>query len=188
MNPRSSELGRTIPLDVRTAEPDDIPALSILAKRTWADAFGYTVSPEEQAVELDEKRSERYFREAFSEDTILVAEQNGKLVGYVQFGDVKIPEVETWAGDQEVHRVYVDTALHGRGIGRELVGAALSHARLAEAKRVFLQVWEKNKNAIGLYESLGFKVIGTTKFTIGSGEVVEDLVMLLDKQKPDSSL
>jgi hypothetical protein len=41
-------------------------------------------------------------------------------------------------------------------------------------------VWERNPRAIGLYESLGFQTVGATTFRIGTGELAEDLVMLLD--------
>jgi diamine N-acetyltransferase len=109
-----------------------------------------------------------------------VAEEDGALLGYVQFGDVGIPEVQAKPGDQGLQRVYVETALQGRGLGRRLVEAALQHPRLAEAKRVFLQVWDENERAVRLYESVGFRKIGTTTFTIGS-EVTEDVVMLLDR-------
>jgi diamine N-acetyltransferase len=170
-------------LKVRAAEEADVPAISALAKRTWADAFGSSVSSEDRAAELEKTRSEEYFRSALAADTILVAELDGDLVGYVQFGDVRIPEVEAQPCDQGLHRVYVETDLHGRGIGRELVNAALAHPRLAAARRVYLAVWEKNANAIGLYESLGFRTVGTTRFTVGSGEVAEDLVMVLERRQ-----
>jgi ribosomal protein S18 acetylase RimI-like enzyme len=161
--------------------PSDAAALSALAARTWSDAFGHSVSAEEEAVELEETRSETYFLGVLREQTILVAEANGVLLGYVQFGDVGIPEIEVRPGDQELHRVYVDTDLQGQGLGRALMNAALEHPRLAKASRVYLQVWEQNEQARGLYESLGFHTVGTTTFTVGSGEVVQDLVMLLER-------
>ena len=160
---------------------DDVPALSQLAKRTWSDAFGSSVPPDEEAVELESTRSEAYFVDAVRDQTILVAESNGALLGYVQFGDVGIAEVDLRSGDQELQRVYVDTGLQGQGLGRRLVEAALRHPRLADATRIYLQVWEQNERAIRLYESLGFRTVGTTTFTIGSGEVAEDLVMLLER-------
>jgi diamine N-acetyltransferase len=159
-----------------------VPAISALAKRTWADAFGATVSAEELAFELEEKRSELAFHEALRHDTILVAERAGEIVGYVQFGDVNISELEPEPGDQELHRIYVATELHGRGIGHALMDAALSHPRLAAATRVFLQVWEENRKAVALYESLGFRTVGTTRFTIGAA-VAEDLVMELRRER-----
>jgi ribosomal protein S18 acetylase RimI-like enzyme len=167
---------------IRPAVPSDVAALSALATRTWSDAFGHSVSVEEEAVELKETRSETYFLGALREETILVAEENGALLGYAQFGDVDIPEVEARPGDQELHRIYVETELQGQGLGRALMKAALEHPRLAEASRVYLQVWEQNEQARGLYESLGFKTVGTTTFTVGSREIVQDLVMLLERR------
>jgi ribosomal protein S18 acetylase RimI-like enzyme len=166
---------------VRAAEEADLPETSALAKRTWADAFGSSVSAEDHAAELEKTRSEEYFRSALATDTILVADLGGDLVGYVQFGDVTIPEVEAQPGDQGLHRLYVETDLHGRGIGRELLDAALAHPRLAAARRIYLAVWEKNEPARRLYESLGFRAVGTTRFRIGS-ETMEDLVLMLDRK------
>jgi hypothetical protein len=85
---------------IRPTRLSDVPALSALAKRTWSEAFGDSVSPDDAAVELEKTRSEKYFINALREKTILVAEADGVLLGYVQFGDVEIPEVEVRAGDQ----------------------------------------------------------------------------------------
>ncbi len=153
---------------IRPARVEDVPALSDLARRTWLDAFGATVSPENAAAEADSGRSEERFRAALDEQTILVAEQNGGLVGYVEFDD------------GELHRLYVETALQGRGIGRALLDAALAHPRLACAERVLLQVWDENARAVRLYESVDFRRTGTRQFTIGD-EVVEDAVFELER-------
>lgn len=166
---------------IRPVTEADLPPLADLARRTWLDAFGDSVSADDAAAEAEDTRSEEYFRAALRTDTILVAEADGQLVGYVKFGEVEIPEVDAEPGDGGLHRVYVETAQHGRGIGRELVHAALSHPRLQAAPRVYLQVWEENRTAVGLYESLGFRTVGTTRVTIGTNEVGEDLVMVLER-------
>jgi diamine N-acetyltransferase len=165
---------------IRPAKLSDVPALSALAKRTWSDAFRDGISSDDEAAELEETRSETYFANALRQKTILVAEEDGALLGYVQFGGVAIPEAQAQPGDQGLQRLYVETALQGRGLGRRLMEAALQHPRLEEAKRIFVQVWDKNERAVRLYESFGFQKVGTTTFTIGS-EVMEDLVMLLDR-------
>jgi ribosomal protein S18 acetylase RimI-like enzyme len=166
---------------IRPAPSREVPALSRLAKQTGADAFGEPLRPEDLAAELERSRSEAYFINALKETTILVAEEDGALLGYVQFGDVKIPEVEVRPGDQGLRRLYVDTAAQGRGLGRRLMNAALDHPRLASASRIFLTVWEKNTHAMRLYESFGFETAGATRVTIAEKEVGEDLVMVLDK-------
>ena len=167
---------------VRPARLSDIPLLADLAKRTWADAFGGGVSAEDAATALEEERSEDYFAEAIREKTILVTEADGALLAYAQFGDVEIAGVEVQPGDQGLQRLYVETVLHGRGLGRQLMEAALQHPRLAKARRIFLQVWAENARAVALYESLGFEKVGSTTFAIGS-ELVQDLVMVLDMTK-----
>lgn len=170
---------------IRPAGPSDVPALAELAKRTWSDAFGDGVSRDDEAVELAEGRSESYFATALHERTILVAEADRVLVGYVQFGGVGIPEVDVRSDDRELQRLYVETALQGQGLGRRLMEAALQHPQLAEASRIFLQVWDRNEKAVRLYESFGFQRIGTTTFTVGA-EVMEDAVMLLDNTDASS--
>jgi len=164
---------------IRPATPSDVPALSALATRTWADAFGDGLTRADEAAELEHSRSETYFAAALHEHTILVAETDGELLGYVQFGDFAIPEVDARPGDQELQRLYVDTALQGQGLGQRMLEVALEQLLLAGAKRVFLQVWEQNERAVRLYERFGFRRVGTTTFAVGD-EVMEDLVMLLD--------
>jgi diamine N-acetyltransferase len=165
---------------IRPATVDDVPALADLARRTWSDAFGSAVGPQVEAAELERTRSPAYFIDALRRDTILVSERGGALLGYVQFGDVDTPGVDVRPGDQELHRIYVETALHGEGLGRQLMSAALEHPRLAHATRIYLTVWEENERAIRLYESVGFRSVGTVTFAIGS-ERAEDLLMLLDR-------
>ena len=168
------------PARVRPATRSDVPALSELAKRTWSDAFGGAINPNGEAVVLEETRSEGYFANALKSAVILVAEHDHALLGYVQLGDVEIPEVQVRSGDQGLQRLYVETAQQRRGLGRKLMQSALQHPRLAQAPRVFLQVWEENESAVRLYESFGFQKVGTTTFTIGS-ELMEDVVMMLDR-------
>ena len=150
---------------IRPMESADVPALAALAARTWSDAFGASVSPEDAARELADRRSEAFLAATSEERTTLVAEVDGRLVGYVQLGDGRL------------HRLYVESALQGQGLGRQLLDAALRHPRLAAATEVALQVWEENERAVRLYESIGFERVGTTRFTVGATEL-EDLVMV----------
>lgn len=167
---------------IRPATEADVPALADLARRTWLDAFGASLAPDDAAAAADESRSEARFRRALDERTILVAEDDGALVGYAELGGADMPELGTRPEDGWLHRLYVETALQGRGIGRELLAAALADPRLAGAPRVFLQVWEENPRAIRLYESVGFRRAGTTSFRLGA-QIVEDLVFVLEREE-----
>ena len=54
----------------------------------------------------------------------------------------------------------VHPAWRRTGLGRQVVGRALAHARANGARRVNLQVYLPNAAAVGLYQSLGFVAYG----------------------------
>jgi putative acetyltransferase len=65
-----------------------------------------------------------------------------------------------------------------KGVGRELLSAALEWAPSAGIKRVELYVYARNEGAIKLYESLGFTHEGRRKGFIREGDAyLDDLVM-----------
>ena len=86
------------------------------------------------------KKILKYFKEkVFVEDRLIVAEENGKIVGFCAFK-------EGW-----VNHLYVLPGYQERGIGRAL---------LDKAKRAYpnlkLWVFQKNTNAREFYEKNGF--------------------------------
>ena len=56
--------------------------------------------------------------------------------------------------------VFVTPACRGRGLGRALVVRAITHAFENGVRRVNLQVFTPNVQAVSLYASLGFEVYG----------------------------
>ena len=56
-----------------------------------------------------------------------------------------------------IQQVVVEQSARRHGLGRELVSSALRWGRLRGAKQGWLQVLANNKNAVRLYESMGFK-------------------------------
>ncbi len=59
----------------------------------------------------------------------------------------------------ELKRMYVDPSVRGRGVGRALVEALESEARLLGVTRIVLETGTRLAPAIGLYESLGYSRI-----------------------------
>ena len=55
---------------------------------------------------------------------------------------------------------FVEPGFRGRGLGRQVVGRALDHARQNSVRRVNLTVFLPNRAAVNLYASLGFKPYG----------------------------
>jgi ribosomal protein S18 acetylase RimI-like enzyme len=75
-------------------------------------------------------------------EAILVAEQEGRIVGFAA----------VWEPDSFLHHLYIDPAIHRRGIGRALMEAL---ARTCE-KPIELKCQINNKPAMAFYRRLGF--------------------------------
>ena len=77
------------------------------------------------------------------------------VVGYLCF----------WEIGHEIHvtNLAAHPDLRRRGVARALLGAVLGDARTRAVSLAFLEVRPTNTEALGLYESFGFRVIGRRK-------------------------
>ncbi|AAL80391.1 ribosomal-protein-alanine N-acetyltransferase [Pyrococcus furiosus DSM 3638] len=85
-------------------------------------------------------------------DTFLVAEYNGKIVGYVM-GYLR-PDMEGHIMSIAVHPDY-----RGNGIGKALMIAVIKKLFEKGARWIGLEVRVSNYRAINLYKKLGFKIV-----------------------------
>lgn len=172
-------------IQIDAVRPDELEELADLASRTFSDAFGDVMDPEDLARSLEENRSVAYFERTLETSKVKVARYQGKIVGYVQYGSVLIPEVNAAPEDREIGRVYVETGLQGRGLGRQLMDTALADPDTIKAPNVYLQVWEENANAITMYKSFDFEECGVTHFEL-AGKPAQDLIMVR-RQHPSTA-
>ncbi|WP_226483789.1 GNAT family N-acetyltransferase [Streptomyces parvulus] len=117
-----------------------------------------------------------------SEDVLAawIAESDGRIVGHVA---VMKPQGEAAAdlwvkqsGDDMGHvgvlaRLFVVQSARKQAAGRQLMEAAVSHAR-DHGLRLVLDVMVKDASAIRLYERLGWRKIGETIHHFGNGETI----------------
>jgi ribosomal protein S18 acetylase RimI-like enzyme len=169
---------------IRAVETGEIAALAELARQTFSEAFGHSFSASDLAFHLQTNLSDAYFRAAADVDVFLIAEIEARLIGYVQFGAVEIPAPGRSPGDQELRRLYVQSGFQGRGIGQQLLDAALHHPHLKVAPNVFLDVWEQNDDARRLYERYGFAVVGAHAFAVASGATSTRDLIMVRRQRP----
>jgi len=170
---------------IRPVEAHEIPALAALASKTYAEAFGASMSAADLAAQLSATRSESYFTNALRQDTILVAVGDSALVGYVQLSDVRIPIAEAKPSDQELFALYVRSDHQGKGVGKTLMDAAFAHDRLKRARKVWLDVWDANARAIALYTRYGFRPAGRRDVMVDGKVIGSDLVMARAVAKPE---
>jgi ribosomal protein S18 acetylase RimI-like enzyme len=110
----------------------------------------------EQAVfdtDILSRRSFRHFLAARN-STLIVAEESGKLAGYVL---VLYPPRSKLA---RLYSVAVAPHIGGRGVGSHLLAAGEEAARRHGRRAMRLEVHEHNGRAIGRYEKSGYRLFG----------------------------
>jgi ribosomal protein S18 acetylase RimI-like enzyme len=168
----------TIPL-IRLAGPDDAAAVAAFGERSFRETFGADNRPEDMDAYCAATYAvERQRREmAAPERVTLLAEMEGRLVGYAQLRDGPAPSCVAGADPIEILRFSVDRRWHGQGIARTLMAETLARARALGRRTVYLAVWERNARAIAFYRKVGFREVGAQPFQLGK-DVQTDQVMV----------
>lgn len=123
----------------------DAPAVIRLLGRVF-DEYGFIFEPMTEVPDLLE--FERHY--AVPHGTFFVIRNGENVVGSV--GVERLGE-----GTAELHRLYLDASLRGRGLGRALVEAALAWCRAEGIRHILLWSDTRFDRAHALYERMGFQ-------------------------------
>lgn len=88
---------------------------------------------------------------------VLVAEQDGEVVGYAYAGLEGHDYMALRGPAGALYDVIVDPAHRGRGVGRQLLDAAIAALKTKGAPRVVLSTAQRNEPAQRLFERAGFR-------------------------------
>jgi putative acetyltransferase len=129
-------------------------------------------------TEVASVEQEKAVLESFSDSEhaiMLIAQADGQLVG-----ELSLRTISTRRAVRHVATLgmSVKAGWRRKGVGRELLSAALEWAPTAGIRRVELYVYARNAPAIALYERFGFATEGRRKEFIREGDTyVDDLIM-----------
>lgn len=137
-------------LVVRDATPNDVEAISSIGRTSMPAQFEGLVD----AAVVDAVASQTYELTALADcissctdadDAVfLVGEIDGLVVGYLHY--------DSFSGESELHRIYIDRRFRSQGVGAALVEAL--HERLQPSTYILLVV-KGNDGAIRFYERHG---------------------------------
>lgn len=98
-------------------------------------------------------------RQDDEQGTVLVAENDGTIAGFIS-----VSETKHWAGqtDAYIGELVVASKFEGRGVGSALVEAAIEWSRECGLERITLSTGARNSRARRFYASLGFEEEGIT--------------------------
>ncbi len=159
---------------IRSAEPSDAASLLELKLALDHETEFMMLEPGErqETPEQVARHLEAVGRESGS--TVLVAEEDGRLLGYA--------EAEGGAFRRNRHAAYVvigvRRAAAGRGIGTALLHGLDDWAREHGVRRLELTVMAHNERAIDLYRRCGYEIEGTRRHSLCvDGHDVDELAL-----------
>jgi diamine N-acetyltransferase len=164
---------------LRTAQSQHAPELMVLARRTYTAAYRQDMTQAALDWHLEPHLSLRQVEEMVEQDVVLLAETAQGVAGFVQFGVWSQDDRATAPDDHaEVRRLYVLAQFQNRGIGAQLLTAALKHPFLAGRSGVCVGVWHSNLAAQRFYARSGVVPVGLTPYLTESGDVAgHDLIL-----------
>jgi len=165
---------------IRRAAPADAARLAELAARTFAETYAPHNDPEDMAAHITARYSEAKQAEELADPaaSYLLAELDGRLVGYAYVAAGRAPGAIPLDPPVGVGRFYVASDWHGLGVAQRLMAECVAEARRRGGRTLWLGVWQENPRAIAFYRKAGFQIVGTTSFRLGS-QVQDDHVMAL---------
>ena len=89
-----------------------------------------------------------------------------EIIGYLKL-NVNTAQTEAIPNGLEIERIYLLSAFQGKGYGQIMMDKAFEVAKDLKKSRLWLGVWEKNKDAIRFYARNGFKQFATHDFYLG---------------------
>lgn len=164
---------------VRRCIPGDELALALVGQATFLETFAGILQGDAIVAHCAQAHSATLYRTWLSDPNyamwICESCDGGAPVGYMVMAPPQLPLPVT-ADDLELKRIYLLGRFQGGGIGKQMVSAAITHAKSAAAKRLLLGVYARNKSAIAFYERMGFSKLGDRKFNVG-GKDYDDNIM-----------
>lgn len=162
----------TSDLIIRTPVPDDGPAIGTVHVDAWQHAYA-DLMPAEYLEGMDAERSGKRWQRTLQLPRdgadVLVAELDGRIIGFAVFGE---PRDDVPAGMGELAAINFAHDAWGRGFGSALFTAAVDGLKEAGFTGAYLWVAAGNDRAIGFYAHHGWcddgidKVDDSRDFTV----------------------
>ena len=141
---------------VRPATIEDADIIAEFAMLLAEQHVGY--DPIRFSRIADREGMARYYggRTSANNAAVLVAEQDGKVIGFAYFEFEPILYAELAVNAAWLHDIYVDASVRGLGAGQLLMNAVRDEAKRVGAHKVLLSVAARNAAGQEFFEHCGF--------------------------------
>lgn len=158
---------------VRPGTPADVDAIADAHVQAWQTTYpGIFPSGVIEGFTPERRRAQwrAWFAAPPARGALLVAEEDGKVVGFANTGPFR-GGLEP-SPDGELYAIYLCRSAQRRGLGRRLFEAALDALRKAGFEAMRCWVIEGNP-AIAFYERLGGERVASQPFEAGGATLTE---------------
>ncbi|SDG82004.1 GNAT family N-acetyltransferase [Klenkia brasiliensis] len=132
---------------LRSAGPDDVPALVRFGEQVVPAHYAPLIGEAAARAQVRDWWRPEQLAEAVAAGQVVLAEDDGALVGMAQRG--------RWGADDVVWKLYVHPDQRGAGLGPRLLAEV---TRGLDGGRVLLEHFAANERAAAFYEREGFVV------------------------------
>ncbi|MEO2204824.1 GNAT family N-acetyltransferase [Paenibacillus pabuli] len=155
---------------IREIKPEDAEGFSLLMKQVETEADYMLMEPGERKGSPEQQRKWLERVDVENNSTVLVAEQDGQLVGYLAVigGDTR----------RTKHSCYLVIGIlkeyTGRGIGTHLFQRLEEWAMTHNILRLELTVVIQNEAGVSLYKKMGFEIEGIKRNSLWINDTLFD--------------
>ena len=164
-------------IQIVPATIDDAALIAQISRETFYDTYAADNTKEDMDLYLSTKfANEKILAELHDPlNHFLLTYVGDALAGYIKLKD----STHASLGDDsamEVARFYARKNFHGKGVGKAMMEACITHATSLEKQWLWLVVWKLNPRAIQFYQSFGYRICAESIFVLCE-DVQHDWVM-----------
>lgn len=155
----------------RKAQTSDALDIARVHVKSWKTTYKNIV-PEAYLEKMNYDDRKNMWKDIISNQTVFVAEVNGKIVGFANGGEERTGEYSGYQG--ELYAIYILESFQQRGIGKQLLDLVAAHLSQMNITSMTVSVLEDNISCT-FYERLGAWHIDTVEIEI-AGKTLNELV------------
>ncbi|MCY8519831.1 GNAT family N-acetyltransferase [Bacillus atrophaeus] len=154
---------------------EDLKILKEISIETFNDTFKDQNSPENMKAYLESAFQSNQLEKELSNisSQFFFIYFNDEVAGYLKVNTNEAQSEKMGDESLEIERIYIKNTFQKHGLGKHLFNKAVEIALDCNLKKIWLGVWEKNKNAIAFYERMGFVQTGAHSFYMGDEEQID---------------
>jgi ribosomal protein S18 acetylase RimI-like enzyme len=163
-------------LSIRPATVEDALAIATVHVKTWQVAYRGQIPDAFLDSMSIERRNERWrgiLAAMQLHEKVLVAELDGKIVGFCVVGRCRDADADETVG--ELYAIYVDAQTMNQGVGSTLIHAGQEYLREQGYQRATLWVLESNHRSRRFYERKGWAADGATRTEEVANAVIPEM-------------